>query len=161
MARVHSARNYGSLASLAFVALLFASCGHNPAGPSAPPPPGQAIPTPAPEATGVPPFMAGRTPVRVALLLPLSASSSDMKGHRPGAPQISPNSRSSKSTIRIFFCRRRTRTGQQTAPRLLPRKRSARGAELILGPLLREEVTCDHPAGAAASRSDHGLLDRP
>jgi ABC-type branched-subunit amino acid transport system substrate-binding protein len=102
-------------------------------------------PTPIPGQPGsVPQFMAGRTPVRVALLLPLGANNSDLKQIAQALLESAELAVFEVGNADLLLSPKDTR-GTAAGAEAAVRQALSEGAELILGPLLRDEVTAIAP----------------
>lgn len=88
--------------------------------------------------------MAGHTPVRVALLLPLSSNNSDMKQVAQALLQSAELAVFEVGNPDLLLSPKDTH-GTAAGADAAARQAVSEGAELILGPLLREEVTAIAP----------------
>lgn len=144
-----SIRRLGLPSVLAAVALLVAACQTPPGGP------GPQTGGPAPvsggqqQAGGGPPFMGGRTPVRVALLLPLGAASADMRNVAQALLESAELAVFEVGNPDLLLAPKDTK-GTAAGAEAAARQAISEGAELILGPLLREEVSAVAPLARAS-----------
>lgn len=143
-----SIRRLGLPAAFSALALLAVACQTPPGGgpqTGGPSP----IPGPQQQAGGGPPFMGNRTPVRVALLLPLGASSADMRNVAQALLESAELAVFEVGNPDLLLLPKDTR-GTAAGAEGAARQAIAEGAELILGPLLREEVTAIAPLARAS-----------
>lgn len=130
--------------AIAFAAWALASCGTGPSRPGQPPTPELPTVTTTPPEIANPPQMAGRQPVRVALLLPFSSSDREVSQIAQALLNSGELALFEVNNPDFLLLPKDTHATADGAA-AAAREAIGQGAELILGPLLRDEVTAVSP----------------